>query len=81
MKTGHILDQVIAKNPYDTDVLSLCLFEFYKQACSSKGEEVTYTLEDIKGSIDVDEMLLIYTTLVLERGVSNSKKIKVDGLN
>ena len=81
MKLSMVLDQAIQKNPYDAEVLSICLFEFYKQACLTKGEDVVYKIEDIKESIEVDEMLLIYTTLVLERGARNSQKLKKDGLN
>lgn len=81
MKMNVVLDQAIQKNPYDSEVLTLCLFEFYKQACVTKEEETLFTINDIKESFEVDEMLLIYTTLVLERGAKNSKKFKKDGLN
>ena len=76
-----ILDQEISKNPYNKELLALCLFEFYKQGCLAKEVEAQFTIDDLKESIEVDEMLLIYTTLILERGASNSRKLTKDGLN
>lgn len=80
-RLGVILDQEISKNPYNKELLLLCLFEFYKQGCSSKGVDAEFSIDDLKESIEVDEMLLIYTTLILERGASNSRKLTKDGLN
>jgi hypothetical protein len=74
-KHGVILEQELQSNPYSKDVLATCVFEMHKKACDDHSEELVMSLQSITDSLEVDEMLYIYTMVMLERGATLTKRI------
>jgi hypothetical protein len=73
-KLGVILEQELTTNPHNKELLSIVLFEMHKKACDDHNEQISITLQNITDSVEVDEMLYIYTMVMLERGaVLNSR--------
>lgn len=67
-KHGVILEAELQANPYNKDVLATCIFEMHKKACDDHSEETEISLQDVTNLLEVDEMLYIYTMVMLERG-------------
>lgn len=74
-KHGVILEQELQSNPYNKEVLATVVFEMHKKACDDHSEELVMSLQSITDSLDVDEMLYIYTMVMLERGAILTKRI------
>ncbi len=77
MKHGVVLDQELARNPYNGDVLATALAKMHERACSEKGIEPTFDEKKIKDNLDADEMLYIYSMIAIERNTLISKSMKV----
>jgi hypothetical protein len=76
MKHGLILDQEVMKNPYNQPVLTTVITKMHEKACQLKGQEPQFSEEEIKNSLDIDEMLYIYTMLCIERNKIISTSLK-----
>lgn len=74
-KHGVILEQELQSNPYSKEVLATVIFEMHKKACDDHAEEMLMSLQSITDSLDVDEMLYIYTMVMLERGAILTNRI------
>ena len=74
-KHGVILEQELQSNPYSKEVLATVIFEMHKKACDDHAEEMVMSLQSVTDSLDVDEMLYIYTMVMLERGAILTKRI------
>lgn len=72
---GVILEQELQSNPYNKEVLSTCVFEMHKKACDDHSEELVMSLQAINDFLEVDELLYIYTMVMLERGAVLTKRI------
>lgn len=79
-KLGVVLEQELTTNPHNKELLAIVLFEMHKKACDDHGEQINMSLQDISDSVEVDEMLYIYTMVMLERGaILNSRISTVKG--
>lgn len=74
-KFGVILENELQSNPYNKEVLATCVFEMHKKACDDHSEELVMSFQDISDSLEVDEMLYIYTMIMIERGAILTKRI------
>lgn len=74
-KHGVILEQELQSNPYNKEVLATVVFEMHKKACDDHSEELVMSLQSITDSLEVDEMLYIYTMVMLERGAILNRRI------
>jgi hypothetical protein len=73
-KLGVVLEQELTTNPHNKELLAIAIFEMHKKACDDHGDEINMTAQLLIDSLDVDEMLYIYTMVMLERGaVLNSR--------
>lgn len=73
-KLGVVLEQELSTNPHNKELLSIVIFEMHKKACDDHQEQVNMSVQSLTDSLDVDEMLYIYTMVMLERGaVLNSR--------
>lgn len=77
MKHGLILDQELAKNPYNGEVLATALAKMHEKACAESGVEPSFSEKKIKEELDADEMLYIYSMIAIERNTLISKSMKV----
>ena len=76
MKHGVILDQEIMKNPYNHAVLTTVMSKMHEKACQVKEIEPQFSEDEIRNSLDIDEMLYIYTMLCIERNKIISTSLK-----
>jgi hypothetical protein len=73
-KLGVVLEQELTTNPHNKELLAIVIFEMHKKACDDHNEQVNVSVQSLLDSLDVDEMLYIYTMVMLERGaVLNSR--------
>ena len=72
---GVILEQELQSNPYNKEVLSTCVFEMHKKACDDHSEDLIMSIQSISESLEVDELLYIYTMVMIERGATLTKRI------
>ena len=76
MKFNKVLDKELAVNPYSRELLSTVVHEFHKKACKDLEKEAKYDQKQIAENFEVDELLHIYTTIMLERSVRLSGGMK-----
>lgn len=76
MKHSKVLDKVLASDPYSMPILSTVVHEFHKKACKDLGKDVEYDQKQISEKFEVDELLHIYTTIMLERSARLSGAMK-----
>ena len=73
-KLGVVLEQELTTNPHNKELLAIVVFEMHKKACDDHNEEIVVSIQSLLDSLEVDEMLYIYTMVMLERGaVLNSR--------
>ena len=73
-KLGVVLEQELTTNPHNKELLAIVIFEMHKKACDDHEQEIAVSVQSLLDSLDVDEMLYIYTMVMLERGaVLNSR--------
>jgi hypothetical protein len=77
MKHGVILDQELAKNPYNSDVLATSLAKMHEKACSELGTTPVFDEKKIKSDLDADEMLYIYSMIAIERNTLITRSLSV----
>lgn len=77
MKHGVILDQELAKNPYNGNVLATAIAKMHEKACAEVGVDPTFDEKKIKEDLEADEMLYIYSMIAIERNTLISKSMKV----
>lgn len=67
LETGKNLEMVLQNDPYNEQVLGICLNKFHLKALEEDKSGGAYSRAELVSGLDVDEMLLIYTTLSIER--------------
>jgi hypothetical protein len=74
-KLGVVLEQELTTNPHNKELLAIVIFEMHKKACDDHSEEVCVSIQSLLDCLDVDEMLYIYTMVMLERGATLNSRI------